>query len=211
MIMATTEFVVRKSALLLPWLLVLPLSAQSYEVGLFAGQQSFKSASYADPTGEGDLNASSGSKTVVAARVGYALVDMGPALLQVTAGYQPKVTTTLTTSAALYGFQSSQDYGASSASLGLMANFKAVIAVGAGVEYRDETLSSNGVSTRYGRPWGRVNAGYAVPSPILKPFVGVEVALPLTSKSLSGDASTADQLQALAPKLEVGLYGGIRF
>jgi len=202
---------VRKSVLFLSLLCVLPLSAQSYEVGLFAGRQSFKSGSYADPTGEGVLDTAAATKTVLAARLGYALVDLGPALLQVTAGYQPKATTTLTTTAGLYPYQGSQDYAVSHASLGVMANFKAVVAIGAGVEYRDETLSSNGVSSHYGRPWGRVNAGYAIPSPILKPFVGLEVAAPLTSKSLSADPSNTDLLQAMAPKLEVGLYGGIRF
>ena len=201
----------RKSACVLPLLCMLPLAAQSYEVGLFAGRQSYQSATFSDPIGGGDMDTTSNNKTILAVRVGYALVDLGPALLQVTAGYQPKVSTTVTDTVPAYGFQESQTYAAGSASVGLMANFKAVIAVGAGLEYRDELLSSNGVSTHYGCPWGRVNAGYAIPSPILKPFLGLEVAVPLVSRTLSANASSTDQLQAMAPKLQVGLYGGIRF
>ena len=190
----------KKRALVLPLLCMLPLSAQSYEAGLFVGQQSFKSIS------GGGVVASESSKTVIGARVGYALVDMGPALLQVTAGYQPKVTTTMTSNQ--FG---SQDYSAGHYSLGLMANFKALVAVGAGLEYRSETLSTSAVSTTYGRPWARANAGMAFPTPFVKPFVGLEVSLPLTSKSLDTSFTNTDLLQAAAPKLEVGLYGGIRF
>ena len=190
----------KKCALVLPLLCVLPLSAQSFEAGLFVGQQSFKAIS------NGTLVASESSKTTVGARVGYALVDMGPALLQVTAGYQPKVTTTMTSNQ--FG---TQNFSASHYSVGLMANFKAVLAVGAGVEYRSETLSTDALSTTYGRPWARVNAGMAFPTPFVKPFVGLEVAMPLTSKTLDASFTNTDLLQAAAPKLEVGLYGGIRF
>jgi len=58
-----------------------------------------------------------------------------------------------------------------------------------------------------------VNAGFAIPSPVVKPFVGLEVAFPLTTKSSGVDssASTADALKAMAPKSQFGLYAGIRF
>jgi hypothetical protein len=211
-ITATWESSVKKRVLVLPLLCLLPLSAQSFEVGLFAGKQSFKAISYTDPANEGSFNASPSAKTLLGVRAGYALVDLGPALLQVTAGYQPNVTTTLTTTSPLYSYTAAaQDYTSSHASLGLMANFKALVAVGAGLEYRAEKASSNGVSTSFGRPWGRVNAGYAWPLPILKPFLGLEVAMPLVSKSVQNDSSNTALLQAMAPKMEVGLYGGIRF
>ena len=45
----------------------------------------------------------------------------------------------------------------------------------------------------------------------MKPFFGLEVALPLTSKSFSATASDEDNMKAFAPKLQIGLYGGIRF
>ena len=43
-----------------------------------------------------------------------------------------------------------------------------------------------------------MNAGYAFPTPLVKPFIGLEVAVPLTDKDLG-------------PKLQIGVYGGIRF
>jgi hypothetical protein len=97
-----------------------------------------------------------------------------------------------------------------------MFNFKAVVAVGAGFEYRSESLAVSGsgstnVSTTYGRPWARLNVGYAIPSPVVKPFIGVEVAAPLTSKSYDANGSPEDSLKMIAPKLQLGLYAGIRF
>jgi hypothetical protein len=57
----------------------------------------------------------------------------------------------------------------------------------------------------------RANAGYAFPSPVVKPFVGLEVALPLTSKSFDRAATDEENMKAFAPKLQIGLYAGIRF
>jgi hypothetical protein len=83
------------------------------------------------------------------------------------------------------------------------------------VEYRSETLSAtNSISTTYGRPWGRVNAGLAFPTPFVKPFIGLEVAMPLTKTNPSAtEYMTSDStgLKAHAPKLQLGIYGGIRF
>jgi hypothetical protein len=46
---------------------------------------------------------------------------------------------------------------------------------------------------------------------VVKPFFGLEVAAPLTSKSYDRNASSVEFLKMLAPKLQVGLYAGIRF
>ncbi len=95
--------------------------------------------------------------------------------------------------------------------MGAMFNFKALVAVGAGVEYRSEKITGPTTSTTYGRPWARVNAGYAFPTPLVKPFIGIEVAAPLTKKDYNDSLSSEDTLKAFAPKLQVGVYGGIRF
>jgi hypothetical protein len=102
-------------------------------------------------------------------------------------------------------------------SLGLAFVFKAGVSASVGVDYRWDKLeysfSGLSASTTYGRPWARANLGFAIPSPVVKPFVGLEVAAALSSKSIgaTGPATDEDALKALAPKLQIGLYAGIRF
>lgn len=183
----------------------MPLAAQSWELGLFAGQQSYKSV---EATG---ISMGAKNQTVLGARVGYSVVDLGPALFQITAGFQPKTETGIDISKG----STSEKYQQQHMSLGVMFNFKAVVAVGAGIEYRQEKLNitnSGFGDTTYNRPWLRANLGYAIPSPIVKPFFGLEVAVPLTSTSVDTNTENADNLlRSMAPKLQVGLYAGIRF
>jgi hypothetical protein len=192
---------------------VLPLAAQTYEVGLFLGQQRYKSADISDNQGyafHGDVD----DKTVYGVRVGYSLVDLGPALLQVTAAYQPESTSTMNVKSEdmKEGPESAAvDYKHSSYAVGAMFNFKALVAVGVGLDYRFEKLDNGFKSTTYSRPWMRANAGMAFPTPVIKPFVGLEVAVPLMSKSLDGNSDLGDLLKCIAPKLQVGVYGGVRF
>ena len=182
----------------------LPLVAQSWELGLFAGQQSYKSISESGLTGEPK------SKTVLAGRLGYSLVDVGPALFQVNLGFQPKVDTAF----QVNGKDTPVNYQHQYMSVGAMFNFKAMVAFGVGLDYRMEkvngTLSGIG-DVSYNRPWLRATAGYAFPTPVVKPFIGLEVGVPLTSKSYDPNGSTEDAFKAMAPKLQIGLYGGIRF
>ena len=194
--------------LILPLALVAaaPLAAQSVELGIFIGQQTYKDVS----AGGSTLEAS--KKTVTGVRFGYSVVDLGPALFQLTAGYQPESKTELKEDGLTApGVEFSHKHW----SVGAMFNFKAFVAVGAGVEYRSESLditgTGGGYSTTYGRPWARVNAGVAFPTPLVKPFVGLEVAAPLTSKSYAIGDSQQDLSKSLAPKMQIGVYGGIRF
>ncbi|NWJ41960.1 MAG: hypothetical protein HXX12_13440 [Geothrix sp.] len=150
------------------------------------------------------------NKTVYAARFGYSVVDVGPALFQITAGYQPesKATVKATLGGAPSGIPA--ELKQSHWSVGAMFNFKAVVAVGAGLEYRAEKLDLEGERTTYNRPWIRANIGYAIPSPLVKPFFGLEVAFPLTSTSNKFD-SMENVLKSMAPKNQIGIYAGIRF
>jgi len=185
----------------------LPACAQDYEVGVFLGQNTYKSQTFLGTEFKPD------TKTVAAARLGFSIVDLGPALFQFTVGYQPKVKTEFDANGAATGL----DYGHQYWSAGLMFNFKAFVAVGAGVEYRGEKLSMEGPglneSATYGRPWARVNVGFSFPTPLVKPFVGVEAAAPLSSTSASSTYGTDvdNTLKAHAPSFQVGVYGGIRF
>lgn len=182
---------------LLPLLIAVPLAAQSYELGLNISRQAYPSNVVSAIKDEPQ------DKTVVAGRFGYSFFDLGPALFQVTAVYQPKVDTEIRPTGASLG----DEYWG----VGAMFNFKALVAVGAGVEYRSEKLTGLGASTTYGRPWARVNVGYAFPTPLVKPFIGLEVAAPLTTKSYRDSLTSEDILKSFAPKLQVGIYGGIRF
>ena len=184
-----------------------PLWSQSFEAGLFLGQNSYRSNLLDD---EPD------AKTVVSARLGYAVLDSGPCLFQLTAGYQPEFDTPVDLSGS--GGPASR-YGQRYWSLGVMLNIKTLVAFGVGLEYRSENLSLSGPgpdgSTTYGRPWVRADVGYAFPAPVLKPFIGLEVAAPLTSTTADFSSSpTLDldtNLKSHAPNFQVGLYGGIRF
>ncbi|HEX9082656.1 MAG TPA: hypothetical protein VF768_10275 [Holophagaceae bacterium] len=189
--------------ILLPLLLLAaPLAAQTFEVGLNVSRQQ-----YPTHTELGAFRVAPQDKTVVAARFGYSLVDVGPALFQLTAAYQPKVDTDVEVNGTSTGTSLGHEYWG----VGAMFNFKALIAVGAGVEYRSEKITGPSTSTTYGRPWARINAGYAFPTPLVKPFIGLEVAAPLTSTSYSDTLGSENTLKSFAPKLQIGLYGGIRF
>ncbi|HJW34038.1 MAG TPA: hypothetical protein VJ505_11780 [Holophagaceae bacterium] len=187
--------------LILPVLLVAaaPLAAQNFEVGVFVGRQTYKDFNVLGITAEPE------SKTVVGMRFGYSVVDIGPALFQLTGGYQPESKATIKNNLGLDGELKHSHY-----SLGAMFNFKAGVAIGAGVEYRFEKLDDGSTSTNYGRPWARANVGFAFPTPLVKPFLGLEVAAPLTSKS-NETGSAEDALKSIAPKMQVGIYAGLRF
>ena len=189
-------------------LAALPACAQDYEVGVFLGQNTYKSQTILGTEFQPE------TKTVASARLGISMVDLGPALFQFTLGYQPKAKTAMDAN----GMAIPVNYGDEYWSAGLMFNFKAFVAVGAGVEYRGERLSfesaSGNQSATYGRPWARVNVGLSFPTPLVKPFVGVEAAAPLTSTSVSDADYLNDPDKALkshAPSFQVGVYGGIRF
>ncbi len=190
--------------MILPILLVAsaPLAAQDFEVGVFIGQQSYKSAT---PSG---VTIEPSKKTVTGARFGYSVVDIGPALFQLTAGFQPESKTDVEANGTtIPGVEFKHKHW----SVGAMFNFKAGVAIGAGIEYRNESLTSGPDSTTYGRPWARANIGLAFPTPLVKPFLGLEVAAPLASKSFDASASDANNLKSVAPKMQVGIYAGLRF
>jgi len=205
----------KKTGIAFAILLGVPLAAQSFEVGLFLGQQQYPTP-HVDVAPGTTLQFSPDNKTVYAARFGVSVADFGPASFQLTLGLQPETKSTV--SASLGGVSANVgDFKENHWSAGAMFNFKAVVAVGAGLEYRAEKLSGafsgSNDSTTYNRVWARLNAGYAIPSPVVKPFIGVEVAFPLTTtnSTLALSASDAEVLKAMAPKSQFGIYAGIRF
>ena len=228
----------KKIAVLLPLLAVLPLSAATWEAGVFLGQQSYHS----DNSFATAINPSQGykvdSKTEYGFRLGRSLVDFGPVNFELTAGYMAPVTSTFTQTIGTTG--ATGTFKAQSYSVGAMFNLKAMFAVGAGIEYRFEkldrtfaasytagetgtgALAFNGdSSSNLARPWFRVNIGYALPTPIVKPFVGLEADFPLATKSVDGGLTqnvgsivtipNAVINKAIAPTAQIGIYAGLRF
>ena len=195
--------------LLLPLFAFAPLSAQAWELGVFAGNQSYHSLSNSMP-GLTEYGLAT-QKTAVGARLGYSVVDFGSTRLQLTLGYQPTVTTTariISQGTSVPGQSPTDsgplDYTASHSSVGLMFGFKAMIAMSAGVEMRFEKQSLPTQSTSFARPWTRVNIGLVLPASTIKPFIGLELAAAMSTGS-------ENRVKALAPMSQVGLFGGIRF
>jgi len=180
-------------------LMTVSLAAQNFEVGLNVSNQKYSGTSSHNIYPTPDISNSYDSNIVVAARLGYSLIDIGPALFQITAVYQPRVDTN-SGSNSVYG---PSKLGTEYLGLGGMFNFKSACAFGAGVDVRSEKstyprFSGDPTSNSYVRPWARLNVGYASPSPLIKPFAYFEVSAPLIQKDNSAS-------------LQFGIYAGIRF
>ena len=201
------EVAVRKRLLLVPMMAVLP--ALAGEVGLLLDKQ-FGKAQTAAAFDTHKYDAV--SPTGLGIRGGFDVLDLKVAALQLNATWHNKTTGDLTYGGTKHGELENQYWAA-----GAMVNWKFLVNVGAGVEYRTEKLtwrSTNGLpmgngDTTQGRAWARVNVGFSIPTPVVSPFFALEVAAPLSK----GNPTNApkDFADALAPQAQIGIYGGIRF
>ena len=200
------EFPMRKSLLFVPVLAVLPVFAG--EVGLLVDKQFGKAqAATAFSTQKYDAV----SPTGFAIRGGFDVIDLKVAALQLNATWHNKTTGDLAYGGTKYG-----EFDNQYVAVGAMVNWKLLVNVGAGVEYRSEKLTwrsttpafGNGDTTQ-GRPWARVNVGFSIPTPVVSPFFLFEVAAPLSKKDTT--SAPKDFAEALAPQVQIGIYGGIRF
>lgn len=178
-------------------LLAAQLGAQSFEVGLNFSSQTYSGNTnrnlYPTPDTANDYS----QKLVYAARFGYSLFDLGSARFQFSAAYQPKVGTDLKSGNGSGLDKLSTEYFA----FGGMFNFRSAVAYGAGLDVRAEKSTRTGndtISNSYVRPWARFNVGYASTSPLIKPFLFLEVAVPVIQKDV-------------AANLQLGIYTGVRF
>ena len=207
----------KKAIILGAALAALPLSAQRFEASLFVGQQQFPTPQ--TDTTLGTLRMEADNKVAWGLRLGYDFYDWGPGLLQVTGAFQPQAKTTIKGSVAGSPMVEIGDYKHEAGILGLMVRFKTDIALGIGLEMRSERLNSTlhttvgdlDDSTTYNRGWARAYAAYEIPGPAWKPFIGLDVAFPLKTTSLTVEASSSDALKSLAPKSQFGLFFGMRF
>ena len=189
----------------------LPVSAG--EVGLLVDKQ----VGAAQILAAGNsLNATPGSYAAVSptgagVRLGYTLLNLEVLELGVIATYHPSVQGNLKLGGVQLGTYSNQ-YEA----LGIQADWTFLLNIHAGVEMRSEKVTANftspvvvSASETLTRPWVNAGLGLSLPLPILKPFVRLEVAAPM--QKTTNPLSSTDFVKAMAPSLQVSLYGGIRF
>lgn len=192
----------------------MPVHASDLEFGLLLDKEVGKSQALAAPGAGGQGGLGNGSYDAVSPtglgfRAGYSFLDLKIASLGAAVTYHPKAQGDLVLQGREIG-----KYGNEYVAVGVQADWKFLVNVNAGIDYRSEklTTSVNGGpsdSTTLTRPWARVGVGFSAPLPVVSPFVRLEVAAPLTTPS-KGDNSD-DLRKALAPSLQVALYGGIRF
>ena len=105
-------------------------------------------------------------------------------------------------------------------SLGAMFQYRNGVDAAAGLEWRFEKngLELSGVegSHKASRPWLRANIGYTFALTSFSPFLKLEVAAPLKTASYDRTATdSATKLNsfadAMSPKFQIGLVGGVRF
>jgi hypothetical protein len=151
-------------------------------------------------------NYDAASPTGVGFRAAYTFLDLKVAELGAAVTYHPKTTDDLTVGGTTIG-----KYGDQYVAIGVQADWKFLLNLHAGLDMRSEKLTTttdNG-STTLVRPWVKAGVGLAVPTPVVSPFVRLEVAVPLTSPDST--SSPDDLRKSMAPSLQVALYGGIRF
>ncbi len=195
----------RKRLLLVSLMAVVPVMAG--ELGLLADKQFGKAQVFATDS----KNYDAVSPTGLGIRAGYDVLDLKVAALQLNATWHNKTTGDLNFGTGKVGELDNQYWAA-----GAMVNWKLLVNVGAGVEYRSEKQSWRFINaalgsgdTTQGRAWARVNIGFSIPTPLVSPFFALELAAPLSKSNTTN--TTKDFAEAMAPQAQIGIYGGIRF
>ncbi|WP_005036739.1 hypothetical protein [Holophaga foetida] len=172
------------------------LSASDNELNLLVSKQltrDYSSYSTDQPVG-------------VTLRYGRDLIGLGPAQLQLQAGYHRQTTADFKSGSTTGEFKNT------GYSLGLQAQWRMGVVLGAGAEVRAERLQATTLgSTTQIRPWLTGRVGFSIPLPLVQPVVGLEVAIPMTNKSADSISNNEDVLKRLSPNFEVSVYGGVRF
>jgi hypothetical protein len=192
---------------------LVPCTAQAggLEVGILLDKevgkgQALASAANGLPAGGYDAV----SPTGTGFRAAYTFLDLKIAGLGAAVTYHPKVQGDLVANGTTIG-----KYGNEYVAFGLQADWKFLVNIHAGVDYRSEKLTTAPAgfpteSTTLTRPWATVGLGFSAPMPVVSPFLRLEVAAPLSTPASKGD-NNEDFRKAMAPSLQVALYGGIRF
>lgn len=179
----------------------LPVGAQTFDAQVFLGRQSYNNFN------RSGVEAEPVSKTVAAFR--FEVGCFGTHQLVFSAALQPKVKTRV--DLAVGGTpMGSGDLAHESFNLGVGYRFEGPVRVAVAVDLRGDKLSDGETSTHYTRPWLRAQLGWSPRGHGLRPVVGGELAIPL--HTTNDDVASAEAvLKSLAPRVQAGLYLGVRF
>ena len=212
----------KKTFALLALASALPLAAQSFEAGVLYTWSPGKAQDFSGGGNAFEIKADTWKAAGL--RFGYNFVSVGPMEFQgnATVQFNNKQNLNLSVNGtnANAGWTEEYKYWA----VGAAVNWNFLVRLGVGLEYRSEKLNFtdglapmyNGSAT-YNRPWIRGTVGFTIPAPVVKPFIGAEVAFPLTTTSVTyadigGLNPDIDKLnRSVAPKAQYGIYAGIRF
>jgi hypothetical protein len=146
-------------------------------------------------------------------RGAYTVLDLSVAEVGLTATYHPESKTDLVVNGVNSG-----KFNTEYLAIGAQVDWKFLVNLHAGIDLRRERLTTESApgfgdgSTTYTRPWIKAGIGWSAPTPVVSPFVRLEVAMAATKQgSLSANPSADDFRKAMAPDYQIGLYGGIRF
>jgi len=144
-------------------------------------------------------------------RGAYTLLNLKVAEIGLTATYHAKSESDFVVNGSKYG-KLANEYMA----VGAQFDWKFLVNLHVGLDLRREKFTTsefaaavNNGSTTATRPWVRAGIGFSIPTPVVSPFVRLEVAMAAAKEDKTD--SQDNVRKALAPEYQVGLYGGIRF
>ncbi|WP_085315882.1 hypothetical protein [Derxia lacustris] len=182
------------------------LPAGAHEIGVLFDQQGGRSQD--SSTTSVDMVKPRGK----AIRGAYTLLDLAVTEVAITGTWHDKADDDIVSAPPSGYTRGSFSYVA----LGAQVDWKLLLNVNAGLEMRREkvTLDRSGGGSEdqsFTRPWARLGLGWSLPLPVVSPFVRLEAGYALTHDSLPANASASDFAKAIAPRYQVGVYGGVRF
>lgn len=187
--------------------------ARAGEVGLLLDKQfgTAQTATIAIGGLSGSTDVKAVSPTGFGIRGGFSVLDLKVAELGITGTYHPEAKEDLTIGGHTYGKLSNEYF-----SIGAQVEWKLLVNLNAGVDLRQEKTKAEWTggqnhSTTITRPWVRAGIGFSVPLPVVSPFIRLEAAYAVKTYDLPSNPSDDDFNKAMAPKYQIGLYGGIRF
>ncbi|MDP2874565.1 MAG: hypothetical protein Q8O00_00180 [Holophaga sp.] len=189
---------------------LMTVPAMASEFGIMVNKQFGKAQTVAGstlPAGKVDSVAPTG----FGIRGAYTLLNLKVAEIGLTASYHAKAEGDYVIGNQKHG-KLANEYMA----IGAQLDWKFLVNLHVGLDLRREKFTTseflaavNNGSTTATRPWVRAGIGFSIPTPVVSPFVRLEVAMAAAKEDKTD--SQDNVRKALAPEYQVGLYGGIRF
>lgn len=167
------------------------------------------------PSVDNQFSASPDDAVSLSLRFGFDLVELGSAKVNAQTTIHSEYTTKYSfTQTGFYYREGTGKFKNEGISVGLNTRWQSLIEYGVGTEIRYEHLTLvDQMSTKVGqyRPWINFYSGHIFKARSYKPFLGVEMAMPLTHLNSQNAAQDPKELlKNLSPKFEISLIIGIR-